>query len=73
MTKNILVIAAMTSASFAIINLGSPSASLEQASTSTVALETWSPAKGTSSKEEEKDQQGYTGNDEDGTREEIPE
>lgn len=71
MNKNILVIAAITSASFAIINLGSPRPSVEEGSTSTVALETLSQAKGTSSKEEGKDQTGYEGTNEDGEREEV--
>lgn len=69
MTKNILVIAAITSASFAMINLGSSSPSLAKASTSTVAWETWSEVKQTSSSKEE---EGYTGNNEDGESEEIP-
>jgi hypothetical protein len=73
MKKNILVIAAITSASFAIFNLGSASANPLKASTSGVAGEQLSevaeyhPSQGT----KEGDKQGYTGTDEDGDTEEI--
>lgn len=72
MKKNILVIAAITSASLAIFNLGSASASLEKAST-TVALETWSEINQNSNSQgnEDNKDQGYNGNNEDGEREEV--
>lgn len=71
MKKNIFVIAAITSASLAIFNLGSASASLEKASTSTLALETWSEVKQNSDSQgnEDNNDQGYTGKDEDGETE----
>lgn len=73
MKKNILVIAAITSASFAIFNLGSASASPGKTTDSTVALERWSEVSQdiNSQANEDKDQQGYTGTDEDGDREEV--
>jgi hypothetical protein len=72
MKKNILVIAAITSASFAIFNLGNSSANLGKKPDSTVALERWSEVKQNSySQNEDNDQQGYTGTDEDGNVEDV--
>jgi hypothetical protein len=74
MKKNILVIAAITSASFAIFNLGISSDSLSKRSDSTIALERLSEVRQNSDSQsgnEESGQQGYSGNDEDGDREEV--
>lgn len=76
MKKNILVIAAITSASFAIFNLGSSSANLGKLSDSTVALEKWSEISQNSGSQEtgndgDQGQQGYTGTDEDGNEEVV--
>jgi hypothetical protein len=73
MKKNILVIAAITSASFAIFNFGNPSATLGKTSDSTVTWERWSEVSHNirSQANEDEDNQGYTGNDEDGEQEEV--
>jgi hypothetical protein len=73
MKKNILVIAAIISASFAIFNLGSASANPVKASTSALALEKSSEVRQNISSQgtKESDKQGYTGTDEDGDTEEI--
>jgi hypothetical protein len=73
MKKNILVIAAITSASFAIFNLGNPSANLGKISDSTIALERWSEVSQNLSSQanESDDKQGYTGTNEDGEQEEV--
>lgn len=73
MKKNILVIAAITSASFAIFNLGIASANPLKASTSQLAGEKLYQDieqyrfQGT----KESDKKGYTGTNEDGDPEEI--
>lgn len=73
MKKNILVIAAITSASFAIFNLGIASANSLKASTSQLAGEKLYQdieqyrSQGT----KERDKQGYTGTNEDGDPEEV--
>lgn len=73
MKKNILVIAATISASFAIFNLGSANANPVTASTSGLALEKSAEVIQTISSPENKesDNQGYTGTNEDGDTEEI--
>lgn len=73
MKKNILVIAATISASFAIFNLGSASANPVKASTSGLALEKSAEVIQTlrSPENKESDNQGYTGTNEDGDTEEI--
>lgn len=73
MKKNILVIAATISASFAIFNLGSVSANSVTASTSGLALEKSAEVIQSISSlgNNESDNQGYTGTDEDGDTEEI--
>lgn len=73
MKKNILVIAATISASFAIFNLGSASANPVTASTSGLALEKSAEVIKTinSPGNNESDNQGYTGTNEDGDTEEI--
>ena len=77
MKKNILVIAAITSAGFAMFNLGSASASLGKIADSTVALERWSEVSQNNSNSQgsqdndDQGKQGYTGTGEDGEPEEV--
>ncbi|KOR36884.1 MULTISPECIES: hypothetical protein [Planktothricoides] len=73
MKKNILVVAALISASFAIFNLGSASANPLKASASGFAWEKSSEMLQNSRSQgtKESDKQGYTGTDEDGDTEEI--
>lgn len=73
MKKNILVIAAITSASFAILNLSNASPSLGKTPGSNVAGEKWSQISQDSSSQgsENNDSQGYTGTNEDGEQEEV--
>lgn len=76
MKKNILVIAAITSASFAILNLGNSSANLGKISDATIALARWSEvSQNLSSQGNQNDdnqgKKGYTGTNEDGEQEDV--
>lgn len=76
MKKNILVIAGITSASFAIFNCGNYSATLGKISDSTIALERWSEVSQTLSSptnqsDDNQGKKGYTGTDEDGNEEVV--
>jgi hypothetical protein len=75
MKKNILVIAAITSASFAIFNCGNASVALGKTSDSTITLERWSTVSqnlnSPTIQNDDNQGKGYTGTDEDGNEEVV--